>query len=110
MPSINQDQANSIAYTIRTLRPAWNYTALMQILNGLGLQNKPVEDIVMAAFRAATDQNAHAPTAINWPQYWTKSKGGNVDNGVRLCVECLHQKPIGHMTTSQPPFTCQDCA
>ena len=110
MPSFNPDQANSIVYTIRTLRPAWNYTALMQILTGLAMQEKPVADVVVACFRAATDPNAHAPTAINWDQYWVKTKGGNVDNGIRICVECLVRKPIGHMTTSQPPFTCQDCA
>ena len=109
MPTLNQDQASSITYTIRALRPAWAYEPLMAVLTGLSLQGKPVEGIVLAAFRAAQDGAAKAPTAITWEQYWTKSSGGNTDNGVRLCVECCGYKPIGLMTTTKPPFTCVEC-
>jgi hypothetical protein len=109
MPSFNPDQANSISYVIRTLRPGWNHNVLMQTLTGLAVQGKPVADVVTAAFRAAQDPKAQAPTAILWDQYWVKPAGGNTDNGVRMCVECLVHKPIGHMTTTRPPFVCVGC-
>lgn len=109
MLSFNEDQANSISFTIRTLRPGWHHKALMQVLGGLAAQGRPVEDVVLAAFRAAQDVNAQAPTAIVWDQYWSKA-GGKADNGLRMCGECLQRKPLGHMTTSRPPFTCQGCA
>lgn len=81
----------------------------MQVLSGLAVQGKPVEDVVLAAFRAAQDPKAQAPTAITWEQFWVKA-GGKSDNGLRLCAECLTRKPLGHMASTQPPFICQECA
>ncbi|MDQ0241215.1 hypothetical protein [Arthrobacter bambusae] len=110
MLSFTEDQANSISYTIRTLRPGWHHKALMNVLGGLAAQGKPVEDVVLASFRAAQDSNAQAPTAITWDQYWTKSGSGKSDNGLRMCGECLQRKPLGHMTSNRPPFICQRCS
>lgn len=110
MLSFTEDQANSISYTIRTLRPGWHHKALMNVLGGLAAQGKPVEDVVLASFRAAQDSAAQAPTAITWDQYWTKNGSGKSDNGLRMCGECLERKPLGHMTSTRPPFICQRCS
>lgn len=107
-PSFNQEQASAISYTIRTLRPGWNHGAVMRVLEGFALQGRPVDLVVTACFRAASDPKAQAPTAIGWEQFWVKA-GGKADNGSRLCSECLTRKPIGHMATTQPPFICQTC-
>ena len=109
-PSFNQEQASAISYTIRTIRPGWNYGAVMRILEGFALENRPVADVVTACFRAAQDPKAQAPTAISWEQFWAKAGNAKADNGTRLCSECLTRKPMGHMATTQPPFICQTCA
>jgi hypothetical protein len=108
MASFTQEQASAISYTIRTLRPGWNYGAVMKILEGFSTEGRPVADVVTACFRAAQDPKAQAPTAITWEQFWVKS-GGKADNGMRLCAECLTRKPLGHMASTQPPFICQTC-
>ena len=107
-PSFNQEQASAISYTIRTLRPGWNHGAVMRVLEGFALENRPVDLVVTACFRAAQDPKAQAPTAIGWEQFWAKA-GGKQDNGLRLCAECLTRKPLGHMASMQPPFICQTC-
>jgi hypothetical protein len=109
LPSFKPEQASAIAYTIRTLRPGWNYGTLMNILAGFSVQNRPVADVVLASFRAAQDPKAQAPTAIEWDQYWVKDGKGS-DNGLRLCGECTQRKPLGHMTSTRPPFVCRECA
>jgi hypothetical protein len=109
LPSFNQDQAASISYVVRTLRPGWNHGALMRVLEGLAIQGRPVADVVLASFRAAQDPAAQAPTAIGWDQYWVKD-GKGTDNGLRLCSECTQRKPLGHMTSTRPPFICRECS
>lgn len=110
MASFNQEQASAIAYVVRTLRPGWNYPAVMKTLAVFAEDNRPVADVVVASFRAAQDPNAKAPTAIGFEQYWTKAPGGHADNGVRLCGECLTRKPLGLMATVQAPWICQTCS
>lgn len=110
MPSFNQEQRSAIAYVIRTQRPGWAYPAVMNALEVFANENRPVADVVLAAMRAAQDPKAQAPAAIGFDQYWAKAgKGGN-DDGTRRCRECLVRKPIGHMATTEAPWTCQTCA
>lgn len=110
MASFNQEQASAIAYVIRTLRPGWAYPAVMKVLGGFAVADRPVADVVLASMRAAQDPKAMAPTAIGFEQYWTRTGKGGVDNGMRMCSECLARKPLGHMVSTQPPFICQTCA
>lgn len=108
MASFTKEQASAISYTIRTLRPGWNHGAVMRILEGFALENRPVDLVVTACFRAAQDAKAQAPTAITWEQFWAKA-GGKSDDGTRMCSECLRRKPLGHMASTQPPFICREC-
>lgn len=109
MASFNQEQASAISFTIRALRPGWNHAAVMRVLEGFAVEDRPVGDVVRACFRAASDPKAMAPTAIGWEQFWAPAGGGRADNGLRLCAECLTRKPVQAMATTSPPFICQTC-
>lgn len=107
MPGIETiEQANAISYVVRTLRPGWNHSAILRVLDSV--RTREVSDTVMACFRAAQDPAAKAPTAIGFDQYWAKADA-KPDSGKRLCGECLERKPLGHFPSPRPPFICQRC-
>jgi hypothetical protein len=100
-----------LATQVAEVRPAWDEPQVLNVL--LGLRDRDLEQLQVAALRAATDLKAKTPTAIGFAQYWveqpTRPTTVSSYGTPEPLPECLRCGQPASRALSERLEICPDC-